>query len=119
LSKGDAETGLLRLTVVYSPAPRVVCEVQLLLPAGSSVAQAVAASSLPNRHAELSAGCCAVGVWGRTASPDQILRDNDRVELYRPLRVDPKVARRARFVKQGARSAGLFARRRPGAKPGY
>ncbi|MCY7307331.1 MAG: RnfH family protein [Rhodoferax sp.] len=119
MSHGDAETGLLRLTVVYSPAARVVCEVQLRLPAGSSVAQAVAASNLPNQHVELSLGAYGVGVWGRKASADQILRDNDRVELYRPLRVDPKVARRTRFVKQGARSAGLFARRRPGAKPGY
>jgi putative ubiquitin-RnfH superfamily antitoxin RatB of RatAB toxin-antitoxin module len=47
------------------------------------------------------------------------LRDQDRVEVYRPLRVDPKVARRERFVKQGARAAGLFVKRRVGAKPGY
>jgi len=39
--------------------------------------------------------------------------------LWRPLRVDPKLARRERFGQQGARAAGLFARRRPGAKPGY
>jgi hypothetical protein len=37
----------------------------------------------------------------------------------RPLKVDPKEARRQRFVKQGTRGAGLFANRRPGAKPGY
>jgi putative ubiquitin-RnfH superfamily antitoxin RatB of RatAB toxin-antitoxin module len=41
------------------------------------------------------------------------------VEIYRPLRVDPKVARRERFVKQGARTAGLFVKKRPGAKAGY
>jgi putative ubiquitin-RnfH superfamily antitoxin RatB of RatAB toxin-antitoxin module len=41
------------------------------------------------------------------------------VEIYRGLLVDPKVARRERFRKQGARAAGLFAKRRPGAKPGY
>ena len=40
-------------------------------------------------------------------------------EFYRALVVDPKVARRERFQKQGARSAGLFARRRAGAKQGY
>ena len=38
----------------------------------------------------------------------QVLRDQDRIEIYRPLRVDPKVARRERFVKQGSRGAGLF-----------
>jgi sulfur carrier protein len=47
------------------------------------------------------------------------LRDQDRVEFYRGLRVDPKVARRERFSKQGARASGLFAKRRPGSKPGY
>ena len=41
------------------------------------------------------------------------------VKAYRGLRVDPMVARHERFKKQGARSAGLFAKRRPGAKPGY
>jgi hypothetical protein len=38
----------------------------------------------------------AVGVFGRLAAPGQLLRDGDRVELYRPLAVDPKSARRAR-----------------------
>ena len=41
------------------------------------------------------------------------------IKAYRGLRVDPMVARHERFKKQGARSAGLFAKRRPGAKPGY
>lgn len=38
----------------------------------------------------------AVGVHGRLRAPDWPLRDGDRVELYRPLEVDPKVARRRR-----------------------
>jgi hypothetical protein len=37
---------------------------------------------------------------------DQVLRDRDRVEVYRPLLVDPKVARRERFRRQGARAPG-------------
>ena len=60
-----------------------------------------------------------VGVWGRKASLSHVLRDRDRVEMYRPLTVDPKVARRERFQSQGSRGAGLFSKRRPGAKPGY
>ena len=59
------------------------------------------------------------GLWGRSAPLTQALRDGDRVELYRPLTVDPKVARRERFARQGARTTGLFARRRPGGKSGY
>jgi hypothetical protein len=41
------------------------------------------------------------------------------VEVYRGLLVDPKVARRERFKSQGSRGAGLFAKKRPGAKSGY
>jgi sulfur carrier protein len=47
------------------------------------------------------------------------LQDGDRLEIYRPLKVDPKVARRERFARQGAKTTGLFAKRRPGAKAGY
>ncbi|HYP70717.1 MAG TPA: RnfH family protein, partial [Variovorax sp.] len=47
------------------------------------------------------------------------LKDGDRLELCRDLVVDPKVARRERFARQGARGTGLFAKRRTGAKAGY
>ena len=50
-------------------------------------------------------------MWNHRASPEQRLRDQDRVEVYRPLRVDPKLARRERFARQGKRTAGLFARK--------
>ena len=60
-----------------------------------------------------------VGIWSRKTHASRVLDANDRLEIYRPLVVDPKVARRQRFGQQGARSAGLFAKRRPGAKPGY
>ena len=58
-------------------------------------------------------------VWGKPVEPLHVLKDGDRLEVLRPLRVDPKVARRERFQKQGAKTAGLFAKRRAGAKPGY
>ena len=58
-------------------------------------------------------------VWGQPVEPSHLLKDGDRLEVLRPLRVDPKVARRERFQKQGAKTAGLFAKRRVGAKPGY
>ncbi len=61
----------------------------------------------------------ATSLWGRRVPLDETLRDGDRLELSRPLLVDPKVARRERFKSQGSKSAGLFSKRRPGAKPGY
>lgn len=105
---------MLHVTVCWSPAPREVLERSLQLPAGATVADAVRASGFAAAPA---AG--ELGIWGRRCGAEQPLREGDRVEIYRALRVDPKVARRERFRKQGARAAGLFSQRRPGAKPGY
>lgn len=60
-----------------------------------------------------------LGIWGKTTHMTQVLHDGDRLEIYRPLTVDPKIARRERFARQGARSTGLFKRQRPEAKAGY
>lgn len=106
-----------RVTVMYSPAPREVLEWHLDLPEGATVRDAVLASGW--RQAAPEGDVPAVGLWGRRCTPQQVLREGDRVEVCRPLKVDPKVARRERFRKQGARGTGLFAQRRPGAKPGY
>lgn len=111
------ETPPLQVTLVYAPAPRQVLECVLALPPGSTVGQALEASGwLPDHPALATAQA---SVWGRRVSVDQALRSGDRLEWTRPLRVDPKVARRERFRRQGARQTGLFAQRRAGAKPGY
>jgi putative ubiquitin-RnfH superfamily antitoxin RatB of RatAB toxin-antitoxin module len=60
-----------------------------------------------------------LSVWGHPCQIDTVLKPLDRIELSRALKVDPKVARRERFQAQGAKSAGLFAKKRPGAKSGY
>ena len=113
-----AETPL-RVIVVYAPAPRDVREVVLMLPPACTVLQAVQASDLLPLFPAIDLNSAAVGVWGRKVGLDQPLRADDRVEIYRPLTVDPKVARRERFVRQGARTAGLFTKKRAGAKAGY
>lgn len=109
----------IRVTLVYSPSPRKMQEIVLELPLGSTVSQALQASGLQAMFPDLDLQHAQAGVWGRKAGREQVLRDQDRVELYRPLKVNPKVARRERFAKQGARTTGLFATRRPGAKAGY
>jgi putative ubiquitin-RnfH superfamily antitoxin RatB of RatAB toxin-antitoxin module len=111
--------GPLKIFLLYSPAPRQVREWVLELAAGATVAQALAASGVFDEFAELRAGRLALGIWGRKTTPGHVLLDHDRVEIYRGLRVDPKVARRERFNRQGAKRAGLFARTRAGAKAGY
>lgn len=109
----------LKVSVLWSPQEGEVHEVHLRLPPGATLGQAVLASGLAARFARIDLTQDMFGIWGRPAAPAQLLADEDRVEIYRPLRVDPKVARRQRFKKQGARTAGLFASKRPGAKQGY
>lgn len=109
----------MRVTLVYSPQPRQAEELELNVEEGCTLAQALACSGWLERYPELGGEGLQAGVWGRQAGTDTTLRDKDRVEFYRGLRVDPKVARRERFSKQGARASGLFAKRRPGSKPGY
>ena len=108
-----------RVTVAWSPGPREVKERSLVLPEGSTVRDAVLASGWLQADAAHAVEAADFGVWGRRCTGEQVLREGDRVEVYRGLLVDPKVARRERFRKQGARATGLFAKRRPGAKPGY
>jgi putative ubiquitin-RnfH superfamily antitoxin RatB of RatAB toxin-antitoxin module len=67
--------------------------VSLMLPAGSTVRDAIAASGIAERH-RVDLG--AVGVFGRRVAPQTRLADGDRVEIYRPLALDPKEQRRRR-----------------------
>jgi putative ubiquitin-RnfH superfamily antitoxin RatB of RatAB toxin-antitoxin module len=109
----------LAITLLYSPVPRQVRQWDLSLPSGSTVAEGIRASGVLLEFPELAKGRLAVGIWGRKASLRQLLQQQDRLEIYRPLRVDPKIARRERFNKQGVKKSGLFATKRAGAKAGY
>ena len=89
------------VAVVYSAAPGQVDEVRLQLPVGSTLAQALLASGLLAQHG-LQLQQVHSGIWGRLQGLETVLRDKDRVELYRPLLVDPKEARRLRYGKHKA-----------------
>ena len=111
------------ITVVCATGPRQVVELRHTCPEGTTalhVVQALAQSlGLDGAALQAVVDEGRIGVWGKLVTADRALAEGDRLEVYRPLTVDPKVARRARFVRQGAKTAGLFAKRRPGAKAGY
>ena len=94
----DRDDSMMGVDVVYCPAPGRVDTVNLRLPAGATVADALRASGLLERHAlvlvELK-----VGVWSKARELGHVLRERDGVEVYRPLTVDPKEARRLRYKK--------------------
>ena len=107
------------VSVCFSSAARQCAECVVQLPPGSSLADAVRASQLLAGLPDAAVDALQTAVWGRKQAPSHVLRDGDRVELTRALKVDPKVARRERFSRQGARTTGLFSTRRAGAKSGY
>ena len=112
-------TAHVAVCVVFSPGARSVVEVPLRLPQGATALDALQSAGLLEAIECLQEYPQRLAVWGHQASPGQTLKEGDRVEIHRPLQVDPKVARRQRFVQQGARAAGLFAKRRNNAKAGY
>jgi putative ubiquitin-RnfH superfamily antitoxin RatB of RatAB toxin-antitoxin module len=105
-----AEAPSIRVTVLYSPHAREVHEWQLTLSSGATLLQSLRASGVDEFVTEAELADLSVGVWGRKAQLNHVLREHDRVEVYRPLRIEPKLARRERFRRQGVRAAGLFAR---------
>lgn len=94
----------LRVEVVYCPGPGVTDLQALVLVPGATVADAVKASGFVARHG-LDAGALRLGVWGKARPAETALRDRDRVEVYRPLTVDPKEARRQRYRRHREKTA--------------
>jgi putative ubiquitin-RnfH superfamily antitoxin RatB of RatAB toxin-antitoxin module len=70
--------------------------VELELPDGSRVADALEAPAVRALLESLDRAALVVGIWSRRCDPGTALRDGDRVEVYRPLAADPKAQRRAR-----------------------
>jgi putative ubiquitin-RnfH superfamily antitoxin RatB of RatAB toxin-antitoxin module len=83
------------VTVVYAQAEGATL-IELRLPAGATVADAISRSGILGRHPELDAKRLRVGIFGSLTAQSAALADGDRVELYRPLIVDAKEARRRR-----------------------
>ena len=105
------ERPAITVTVMWSVAPGQIETETLHLPAGSTVPAACAASALL-RHGlggiaqpglpDAPAGLL-LGLWGRLCPPDTVLQDDDRLELLRPLQLDPMEARRQRLRRDGLR----------------
>jgi uncharacterized protein len=81
----------LTVEVVYPPEVAVV-----ELSDGATLRDAVVRSGMLGRHPEIQLERQKFGVFGKLASPQTVLKDGDRVEIYRPLAMDPKEARRRR-----------------------
>lgn len=100
---------LLAIEVCYARADAQVV-VNLKLPPGSTVLDALEASDLLTKHPEIDLKKNKFGIWNKLSKTDAVLRDRDRIEIYRPLIADPKEVRKQRaaegkVMKKGAGDA--------------
>ena len=96
----------LRIELIYA-LPEKQQMISLQLPAGSTVREAIDTSGLLQKHPEIDLARNKIGIFGKLSKPDAALRDQDRVEIYRPLIADPKEVRKQRaaegkVMKKGA-----------------
>ena len=95
----------MRIEVAFAAAPHDVRIVELRLDDGATMADAVRASGVLSGLGAEAADALQTSIWSKPAALDTCLRDGDRVELTRGLRVDPKEARRLRYKRDGVRRA--------------
>lgn len=81
--------------------------VQLEIEPGTSITQAIKGCGLMEIYPEINIDNCQVGIFSKKTSLDTILQDQDRIEIYRPLKISPRDARklRASLTKQGKHQA--------------
>lgn len=97
----------MKIEICYALADRQEL-VSIDIPDGATVLQAVEASGLLKKHPEIDpGGANKLGVYAKLVKLDAVLRDRDRVEIYRPLIADPKEVRRqkaaeGKVMKRGA-----------------
>ncbi len=81
--------------VVYALAHEQVL-LRLKVEQGATVGEAIRLSGVLDKHPEIDLAKNKLGVFGKLSKADAVLRDRDRVEIYRPLIADPKEVRRQR-----------------------
>ncbi len=101
---------LISIEVVY-PLPQKQEIFSVKLPVGATVRQAIEVSGVLQKYPEIDLTKNKLGVFAKLTKPDAPLRDQDRVEIYRPLIADPKEVRKQRaaegkVMKKGAGEAG-------------
>lgn len=74
--------------------------VSLQLPDGATVKDAIEQSGILDRYPQLSPVSGSTGIFGKLCAEGTLLQEGDRVEIYAPLRADPKQARRNRAVRR-------------------
>ena len=94
---------LIEIKVAYALPENQVLKC-LKVPNGTTVAQAIKLSGICNKSSEIKPNDKNLGIFGKLVKSEAILRNHDRIEIYRPITVDPKEKRRKRVEKSTASS---------------
>ena len=86
---------MLEIEIVYGLAERQVLK-SMTVAEGTTVREAALQSGLEVEFLELDLQQAPLGIFGKVVKDETVLRDGDRIEVYRPLLIDPKEARRKR-----------------------
>ncbi len=97
---------MLEIEVVYA-LPKRQSVKTLTVQAGTTVRQAIQVSGIEDDFPQIDLSRDSVGIFSQKVELDHVLNDGDRVEIYRPLRVSPKEARRLRAEKKRAARSGV------------
>ena len=89
---------MIRVEIVYAQPQQSIMK-SLQLAQGSTITDALAAVAPDENFLGVDLAKAAVGIFGRVVRRDQTLKDGDRIEIYRPLMDEPKLARRKRLSK--------------------
>jgi putative ubiquitin-RnfH superfamily antitoxin RatB of RatAB toxin-antitoxin module len=85
----------IQIEVVYA-LPHEQLLLKLEVPHQTTIAQAVLLSGMPEKYPEIDLEKGKFGLYGKLSKSDVVLREKDRVEIYRPLIADPKEVRKKR-----------------------
>jgi putative ubiquitin-RnfH superfamily antitoxin RatB of RatAB toxin-antitoxin module len=102
-STASVEARGIQIEIVLAQ-PERTRSLTLSLPPGATVADAVNRAAECTEFSEVNWQATPLGIFGRLVSGDQVLKQGDRVEIYRPLAADPKTARRKRVASRSGRS---------------
>ncbi len=100
-----SEQLVIHIEVAYA-LPQVQMLVPLTLPEGTTVEDAIRQSGLLEKFPEIDLASNKVGIWNKSSELTTVLREKDRVEIYRPLIADPKEVRRKRAEEGKAMKKG-------------
>lgn len=79
--------------IIFATPEKQLLQV-LVVECGATVADVLALSGVQESFAEYSFDTMAVGIWGHEVARDRAVKAGDRIEIYRPLKLDPREARR-------------------------